>query len=483
MGISRRDFIQSTAVAVGATTVTTIIPSLGQAATEHQHTTQVKGKTFDPSKEPKRVRKNFYDLTDSELVTFMSAIGYMRNNLKLNDPLQWDNYARIHALHCTEANEDHPQVHWSWNFLPWHRGYLYFLERILADCLTKQGLDGDNFALPYWDWTVHKEIPNTRERKAKGLASPFFGYDPTLEDMVNPDGLSFDNSALYEGNRGPSITKPEMDPKNELTQDSKDHVTETLGFMSPQYIGLMLTTPWEQFLGSPVTDRQTGQGLLEQGPHNDGHDWVGSRFGKNRTMGTLRTAAGDPMFYMHHGNIDRIWSLYKKEQPDPKGDWGKQQYNFLDIDGSTLTLSVQDIIEKLTNIEYAPAEIEIKTPLRAVPNKPTKTVKIGKEINDKPITVSVPKEMLEYGSIILSVDTGTIDYTGRYTVKIKVGNKVIGKINFLDGEHRETNAGKDLTHTFNLLLTDLPKGNSITFVPPIRGTFTFTIKSLSYKPI
>lgn len=200
-------------------------------------------------------------------------------------------------------------------------------------------------------------------------------------------------------------------------------------------------------------------------------------------MGTLRTAAGDPMFYMHHGNIDRIWSLYKKEQPDPKGDWGKQEYNFLDTDGTTLTLSVQDIIEKLTNIEYAPGQIELKTPLRAVSYTASKTVYVGKEINDQPITVNVPKELFDHGSIVLSINTGTIDYTGRYTVKVKAGNKVIGKINFLDGENRETNSGKDLTHTFNLLLTDLPKGNSITFVPPIRGTFKFMIKSLSYKPI
>jgi len=58
--------------------------------------------------------------------------------------------------------------------------------------------------------------------------------------------------------------------------------------------------------------------VLEQYPHNNGHDWVGSRQGKNRDMGTLRYAALDPIFFMHHGNIDRIWSLYKLTQPDPE---------------------------------------------------------------------------------------------------------------------------------------------------------------------
>jgi tyrosinase len=35
--------------------------------------------------------------------------------------------------------------------------------------------------------------------------------------------------------------------------------------------------------------------------HNGVHDWVGG------TMGLLETAAADPIFWMHHANIDRIW--------------------------------------------------------------------------------------------------------------------------------------------------------------------------------
>jgi polyphenol oxidase len=482
--MNRRDFIKNTI------TVAAVSPLVSLADDGHTHLSvanklTTKGKSFDPTNEPKRIRKSFYDLTDEELRTFMKAVGYMRNNLKLEDPLQWDNYAKIHALHCTEANEDHPPVHWSWNFLPWHRGYLYFLERILADCINKQGLDGSKFALPYWDWTVHKEMPNTKERKKKGLPSPFFGYDRSLEDMVSPDGLDFDNSALFEGNRGPSVEKPEIDSRNELTQDSKDHVTETLGFFSLQYINLMLSTPWEQFLGSPTTDRTTGQGLLEQGPHNDGHDWVGTRFGKNRSMGTLRTAAGDPMFYMHHGNIDRIWSLYKQPQPDPSGDWGKQEYNFLDVDGSVLTLSVKDIIEKTTNISYTPSNVKLQATLKKVYDLSRNySATLGTEIETSQVSITAPENLFNYNSVMLTVETGPIPYTGRYTLKVLADGKYIGKLNFLDGEYRDSYSNKDVTHKFNLLLTNIPKGARIlTFVPPKKETFKLFIKSLTYKPI
>ena len=479
--MDRRKFIKSTALA-GLGTLCSTSPIL--ARIQH-HITATNGKAFDPSTEPKRVRKSFYDLTDEELRNFCRAVGYMRTGLPLEDPTQWDNYALIHALHCTEASDQHPPVHWSWNFLPWHRAYLYFLERILANILTtKFKVDGSKFALPYWDWTQHKGMPNTKARIDAGLPSPFFGYDLSKEDMVNKDGFDFDNGALFDGNRGPTLYKPDMNPDNELTQDSKEHVAECLHYMSKEYVSYMLAAPFEQFGGKPVTDRQTGQGLLEQGPHNDGHDWVGTRIGKNRDMGTLRTAAGDPMFFMHHGCIDHVWSLYTLPQPDPKGDWGKQVYNFLDVDGSTLTLSVQDIIEKTTNVTYAPSAVTIKPVPRPIRVIEPVTVPISTFIDTIPVTVNVPADFFEHFELLVDVQTGPITDTGKYAIKIYAGEKYLGKINWLDGEYRAKQNNKNMVHTFSTLLTDVPKsGSSITFVPPKDSNVKVLIKSITYRPL
>lgn len=479
MELNRRNLFKTSMLAAGALTVGT--PAVSLDAIEHKHSTKA-GKAFDPSKEPKRVRKNFSDLTDEELRNLCRAIGYMRGNFPLEHVLQWDNYARLHALHCTEVSSAHPAVHWSWNFLPWHRGYLYFLERILANILTTQfNIDGSRFALPYWDWS-NREIPNTRERKAAGLPSPFFGYDLAKENMVNADDLGFDNSALCEGNRGPSLQKPQMSPANELSNDSKDHVLETLHYTSPEYISYMLAAPWEQFLGKPVTDRQTGQGLLEQGPHNDGHDWIGTRIGRNRTMGTLRSAAADPMFYMHHGNIDRIFSLYNQPVPDLKGPWGDQQYNFLDVDGSTITLSVREIMSKTANVSYAPGESAIQAPIRLLMAARPTTVSLMTQIESVPVTVLVPANFFGHDALLVDVQTGPIAYTGKYTIKVYANDRYLGKLKMLDGEHRAAYAKKDVTHTFSMLLTQLPRtGDSLTFVPPTRGAIRIQLRSLEYK--
>lgn len=455
------------------------IPTIAMA--QHGHANKGAVRIFEPKNEPPRVRKSFYDLNDEELRNLCRAIGYMRSELPLEHPLQWDNYARIHALHCTEPSASHPPVHWSWHFLPWHKGYLFFLERILASILTTvYKIDGSKFALPYWDWISHKGMPNTKTRMSAGIPSPFFGYDILQENMVTIDNLGFDNSALFDGNRGPTISKSAMDPANELTQDSKDHVNETLNYMSPRYIISMLAVPFDQFGGKSVVDRKTGQGLLEQGPHNNGHDWIGTRIGKNRTMGTLRSAAADPMFYMHHANIDRIWTFYTLPQPDPNGEYGKQTYDFYDVDGSLVRMSVKDIVTSINNITYAPSQIDLSVSLKVNHNTVWRTVNVGKELYDKPLSIAVPEDMFNTNMTLLDVDLGVIKYTGKYNIKIVAGDKTIGKISMMDGDHRRHNTD-DMTHSFSVMVLGSLKTTAIVLLPPANGFQKIFIKSIRYK--
>jgi len=43
--------------------------------------------------------------------------------------------------------------------------------------------------------------------------------------------------------------------------------------------------------------------------HNGVHVWVGG------TMGWIPTAPADPIFWMHHANIDRLWSVWQAAHP------------------------------------------------------------------------------------------------------------------------------------------------------------------------
>lgn len=432
-------------------------------------------KQFVFGSEPMRVRKSFYDLSEEELKNLCKAVDYMRNKTPRESLISWESYTRIHYKHCTAFDADHPQVHWGDHFLPWHRGYTFFLERMLANSLTKLGIDGTKFAFPYWDWITHKEMPNTKIREARGLASPLFGYDLTQQNMVSGDNLGFDNLALYDGNRAPTIEKSKIDPNNETQQDSKEHIAECLGYMSKEYVELMLTTPWEQFGGKPGIDRKTGQGLVESGAHNDGHDWVGTRYGCNRTMGTLRYAADDPIFFMHHCNLDRIFSLYKNPMPDLNGPWGQQRYVFPDLDGTPVSVSVKDIMLWTQTVSYqAPqstkTKLMAKKPISKVESvslsiNKTTFAKTGLNLTIEPDQnlKSLISSAVEGGISLLEIETGPISHKGKALIKVYVGKTYIGRIKIMDGDPSTTD--KDASHTFVMTLGKL--GNIYTALPSI----------------
>jgi polyphenol oxidase len=412
---------------------------------------------FQFGKEPTRVRKSFYDLTDDEVRLFCLAVGHMRNGsrgkvLPIDHPLQWDRFALTHAQHCTETEEGHaPQVHWSWFFLPWHCAYLFFMERTLAYFLTEVfNEDGSKFALPYWDWETHKEIPNTRERQQARppRPSPFFGYDRTIDALADPlqvHGHPFDNLALWDGNRGPTLERAGMKPENEEGPLWKQHTRVIVGYSDAVFLESMLRFPFDVFAGGEVISRDDGQGLLEQFPHNLIHDWVGSRYGSNRDMGTLRYAALDPLFYLHHANVDRIWSLYRYT-PDPANTpaWGKQLFAFTDLDGKAVTVTVADIVQKMSTVRYAPPQAPAPGARLLLANAPRHPKKPPKESSEtviakavtltiKPLTLPAARgkpgaEKLlsraaqpEKSSVsLLEFDVGPVTYEGRFTVRIFV---------------------------------------------------------------
>jgi hypothetical protein len=440
-------------------------------------------KPFQFGNEPQRQRKNIADLSHAEVKLLCDAIGCMRDGarhlkppapLSIHDPLQWDNFVAAHAAHCSEAAEGDQQVHWSWHFLPWHRAYLFFLERHLAHkikTVLKKDKEADRFALPYWDWTTQQAIPNTRARMARKQASPFFGLDLSTDFDPSPTGGGDPNPfnlALWDGHRGPTSARPDMKPENEDTPGWKKYTHEIQSYhTNPLNIETMLLNPnFCAFGGWPVTSSQSGMGLLESGPHNVIHDWVGSRCGNNRDMGTLRYAALDPLFYLHHANVDRIWSLYQ-HTPQPGKDspevnqcgftppmlkaWFDKKWEFLDIDGKPVTVTNADTIKNMGNITY---QLDDKTRkllarLQAKPApKEYSTVLAAEPIRagNLPASVAVPAEKAkgkvlddvrsgETTATFLEIEVGEYHYTGRFQVRAYAFQGGAGKKVPLDEEH------------------------------------------------
>ncbi len=231
-----------------------------------------------------------------ELTDYSEGIRAMKE-LDAGNPLSLQFQAAIHGRDG-EWNRQHPDWDWcqhqSWFFLPWHRMYLRQFEKIIGHLIDKP-----QWRLPYWDYTSDDQ---TTWRLPIEFTTP---ADESNHLWV--DGR-------FDG---------------ELPSDHRDATTA----LSAQWF----TTegPGDNF-GSGMIDRpaQFGTdgetGALEGSPHNIIHMDVGG------LMGNPATAAMDPVFWLHHANIDRLWEEWIRRgraNPDD-GAWLETSFEFPDpIDG------------------------------------------------------------------------------------------------------------------------------------------------------
>jgi tyrosinase len=140
-------------------------------------------------------------------------------------------------------------------FLPWHRVYLFELEQMLL------AINPNSF-IPYWDWTEDQNVPDWLQN-----------FSPTVFVDGNPITVIRD-----PGQQG----APPLPTKKEVTN-------------------LRTINKFTDFTGS--------FGGLED-LHNRVHGWVGG------TMDDIMISPADPLFWLHHANVDRIWSIWQKDHPD-----------------------------------------------------------------------------------------------------------------------------------------------------------------------
>jgi len=211
-----------------------------------------------------RRRKNFSKLTpnDPDIQLYKKAVQVMKAR-PASDPKSWAAQANIHLNFCPHGN---------WFFLPWHRAYLKYFEAV-----CREACGDSSFNLPYWNWTDYTQIP----------------------------------AAFWD------INSPLYDKTRKITQNDNARA-ESIG---PLVITRVLgQTSFEDFASyradSPRDRINGGQGLLEATPHNHIHMFI------RGNMGTALSPL-DPIFWLHHANIDRIWATW-----NDNGNANSQNLNF-----------------------------------------------------------------------------------------------------------------------------------------------------------
>ena len=303
-------------------------------------------------------RRNIWDLGNDwadPVLWYARGVAALRAR-PLTDPMSWRFYGAIHgfdgplwqALGYLSSTEPRPSralveqfwaqcQHGSWYFLPWHRGYLLAFEANVRDAVIQLGGPSD-WALPYWNYFKAGE---------SALPRAFASADW-------PDGTG-DNPLFVRERYGPGNDGNVYVPVGEINLNAMNDpdFTGVSGGGSPGFGGV--DTGFSH--GGPV------HGGIETQPHDWVHGLVGGGDPATNLPGLMSdpdTAGLDPIFWLHHANIDRLWQSWVGVAPhaDPtepdwlKGPVGPRDFVMPMPGGTPWTYTPEDMVD-IETLGYA----------------------------------------------------------------------------------------------------------------------------------
>jgi len=224
-----------------------------------------------------RVRKNIRKMSDLEINTLRNAFEAL---YAISNPNDTRGYQWIAGRHGYPGNYCHVSPP---DFYSWHRAYIYEFEERLRD--AQQRATGQaTVTLPYWDWTVY----DAAKDDATGI--PKVCSEPTYKDLVtgkvkpNPLFSAYSIATQKNTTRNPVRLRSYLAQRKQQVDDA---------------------------LNDP--DFMSAQNKINSGPHGNVHVYTGGGTGD---MTQVRTAAFDPIFWLHHAQVDRIWWLWQRKHGD-----------------------------------------------------------------------------------------------------------------------------------------------------------------------
>ena len=220
---------------------------------------------------------------------------------------------------CTHDAKEESRPH----FLTWHRMYIWYYEKIVRKLSGKE-----DFALPYWEYT-------------------------NADYRVMPPIFRDSSSSLFAASRLDSLN---------------------LGFPIREDFNLNLdptsvfeNTSYEQF-----------NVALDDRPHGPMHGYIGgSKSGVTvyndvfqtdsvGYMASLSTAGFDPIFFVHHANIDYLWEVWNQSDNGAAPIYDSinsvhWDYIFFDENGEQVSFTTQQILDTIYNLDYRYDILEKKT--------------------------------------------------------------------------------------------------------------------------
>ncbi|XEV04882.1 hypothetical protein FSHL1_010169 [Fusarium sambucinum] len=244
-------------------------------------------------------RKEWRQLSTNEKYGYIQAVICLSEKESLFEPgsSRYDDFAYMHVFEGTDT-------HYAAAFLPWHRYFIHTFEKALIEECEFHG------SLPYWDWALD----------AHDLAaSPIF--DPSNGFGGNGSSVSAVQPKLFGGNC--VMDGPFANATRHWQSKSNGHGFKILrnthclsrGFQTGKkksMLGNRVTaTAINTVLGMPTYEEFVDG--LEVQAHNSIPQFVqGDFYGL--------TAPNDPVFYLHHAQVDRLWWLWQQQDAENRAN-------------------------------------------------------------------------------------------------------------------------------------------------------------------
>ncbi|HVK24928.1 MAG TPA: tyrosinase family protein [Actinokineospora sp.] len=228
----------------------------------------------------------------------------------------YDTFVQAHITAFSSDSTNGTRVaHRGPAFLPWHRQFLLDFDAAL------QAVD-PSVNLPYWDWTVDGASSTTL----------------WATDFLGGNGLSTDNWKVTTGPFASSTGNWPLTIRSDSNtylrrQFSAGSLPSTATVNANQAMTVYDTSPWST--ASTGSFRNSLENI-----HNSVHVWVSATM-----AGTA--SPNDPAFFLHHCNIDRLWSMWQEAHPTA---------TYLPNTGSTA--EVPDTNEAMVPYTTTPAQME-----------------------------------------------------------------------------------------------------------------------------
>ncbi|KAH8646195.1 hypothetical protein BX600DRAFT_390610 [Xylariales sp. PMI_506] len=261
-------------------------------------------------------------LSEEERLDYVNAVKCLQSlpprtpaNVSSGARSRFDDFVVVHIQQTLT-------IHYTGNFMAWHRWFVHLYKKALRDECGYTGYQ------PYWDWPKYADAPQL---------SPIFNGDPYSQGgngdyvphngtiITPPAGVGGGDTQLAPGvgggyvttgpfanmtvNLGPvgGLVGAEAGPDGGLGYNPRGLKRDVGPALNQRY------TNYTTVLGLLQKPNITAYRILSEGVpytveiglHGGIHYVINGDPG-----GDLFTSPGDPAFWVHHGMMDRIWTLW-----------------------------------------------------------------------------------------------------------------------------------------------------------------------------